>query len=67
MLVNILFISSSGHRLNTKIHVGTPLLAWQNSKKSSIRRSFQIYGLFGGKKEKNENSDDTSSKVSKLG
>ncbi|KAH7671837.1 Nucleoid-associated protein YbaB/EbfC family protein [Dioscorea alata] len=57
------------HRLNIRrsFHVGTPSLAWQNSKKSSIRRSFQIYGLFGGKKEKNENSDDTSSKAGFLG
>ncbi|KAM0933841.1 putative nucleoid-associated protein YbaB/EbfC family [Dioscorea sansibarensis] len=56
-----------GHRLNAKFHVGTPLLAWPNSKKYSVRRSFQIYGLFGGKKEKNENSDDTTSKAGFLG
>ncbi|KAK9280535.1 hypothetical protein L1049_014227 [Liquidambar formosana] len=46
-------------RANT---VGSLILLWPGSKNGKTRRSLRLYGLFGGKKENNDNSDDTPSK-----
>ncbi|KAG0491303.1 hypothetical protein HPP92_004255 [Vanilla planifolia] len=42
-------------------------LSWSYSKRSRRRSSLQMYGLFGGKKDKTDNGDDMPSKAGILG
>ncbi|XP_020572685.1 nucleoid-associated protein At2g24020, chloroplastic-like [Phalaenopsis equestris] len=42
-------------------------LSWSYIRKTHRSRSLQLYGLFGGKKDKSENSDDAPSKAGILG
>ena len=37
-----------------------------STRKRASYRSFRVYSLFGGKKDKDENSDEAPSKVRKL-
>lgn len=43
--------------------VGPPIASWPGSTIGKTRRSLRIHGLFGGKKENNDNGDDAPSKV----
>uniref|UniRef100_A0A5B7A107 Nucleoid-associated protein n=1 Tax=Davidia involucrata TaxID=16924 RepID=A0A5B7A107_DAVIN len=47
--------------------VGPPILSWPGSKVVRTRRSLRVHGLFGGKKESNDKSDDAPSKAGILG
>ncbi|THG11753.1 hypothetical protein TEA_002223 [Camellia sinensis var. sinensis] len=42
--------------------VGPPIASWPGSTIGKTRRSLRIHGLFGGKKENNDNGDDAPSK-----
>ncbi|XP_010927959.1 nucleoid-associated protein At2g24020, chloroplastic [Elaeis guineensis] len=46
---------------------GAPILSWPLNKRTHLLKSLRVYGLFGGKKEKSENSDDAPSKPGILG
>jgi len=46
---------------------GPSIFSWPSRKTGKTPRSLRMYGLFGGKKENNENSDDASSKAGILG
>ncbi|CAK9149542.1 unnamed protein product [Ilex paraguariensis] len=57
-------ISISSCKLNPYANpVGPPILSWQSRKFGKTRRSLHVHGLFGGKEENNDKSDDASSKV----
>lgn len=55
--------SSSGHKFNTNC---VPCLYWPSSTREHKMKSLRVYGLFGGKKDKGENTNDASSKVGVL-
>ncbi|XP_057957113.1 nucleoid-associated protein At4g30620, chloroplastic-like [Malania oleifera] len=44
-----------------------PVLSWSSSKVEKTRRSLCVNGLFGGKKDNNEKSDNTTQKAGILG
>ncbi|XP_010912173.1 nucleoid-associated protein At2g24020, chloroplastic-like [Elaeis guineensis] len=52
------------HKLDAN---GVPILSWPISKRTHTLKSLRVYGLFGGKKEKSENSDDPPSKPGMFG
>ncbi|KAG1327536.1 nucleoid-associated protein, chloroplastic [Cocos nucifera] len=52
------------HKLDAN---GAPILSWPISKRTHTLKSLRVYGLFGGKKEKSENSDDPPSKPGMFG
>ncbi|KAL3844431.1 hypothetical protein ACJIZ3_001834 [Penstemon smallii] len=47
--------------------VGLPVLSWQRSQNGRGRRSLQVHGLFGGKKDNDNKNDDSSSKAGIFG
>ncbi|KAL7001763.1 Nucleoid-associated protein, chloroplastic [Sarracenia purpurea var. burkii] len=47
--------------------VGPPIVSWPAGKIGKTQRSFRIHGLFGGKKENDEKSDDAPSKTGIFG
>ncbi|KAI7987197.1 Nucleoid-associated protein [Camellia lanceoleosa] len=47
--------------------VGPPIASWPGSKIGKTRRCVRIHGLFGGKKENNDNGDDAPSKAGIFG
>ncbi|XP_059641729.1 nucleoid-associated protein At4g30620, chloroplastic-like [Cornus florida] len=55
-------------KLNAKANtVGLSVLSWPGSKTAKTHRSLCVHGLFGGKKESNDKSDDSPSKAGILG
>ncbi|KAK6927649.1 Nucleoid-associated protein YbaB/EbfC family [Dillenia turbinata] len=64
--------SRQAQRLTRKVNTGVdpssvPVLTWQSSKAGRKTRSLQVCALFGGKKDSNEKSEDSSSKAGILG
>ncbi|WOK95051.1 nucleoid-associated protein [Canna indica] len=55
---------SSCHILNENF---SPCLAWPYGRREHKMKSFRIYSLFGGKKDKNESTGDGQSKAGILG
>ncbi|XAR69985.1 hypothetical protein NMG60_11001785 [Bertholletia excelsa] len=53
--------------LNPYPNSGFAMISWPGNMTAKPRRSFHIYGLFGGKKENNEKSDDAPSKGGMFG
>ncbi|GAV83207.1 YbaB_DNA_bd domain-containing protein [Cephalotus follicularis] len=59
---------SLGYRNLNANPVGKQIIYWSGSKNfGNIKRPFRVYGLFGGKKDNNEKSDDAPSKAGILG
>ncbi|URD94535.1 hypothetical protein MUK42_28827 [Musa troglodytarum] len=56
--------SLSRHKFNTNC---VPCVYWPSSTREHKMKSLQVYGLFGGKKDKGENTNDASSKAGILG
>ncbi|KAA8521706.1 hypothetical protein F0562_012379 [Nyssa sinensis] len=52
---------------NSSFSFCPPILSWTGSKIVKTRRSLCVHGLFGGKKESSDKSDDASSKAGILG
>ncbi|XP_009398649.3 nucleoid-associated protein At4g30620, chloroplastic isoform X1 [Musa acuminata AAA Group] len=52
------------HKFNTNC---VPCLYWPSSTREHKMKSLRVYGLFGGKKDKGENTNDASSKAGILG
>ncbi|XP_020265770.1 nucleoid-associated protein At2g24020, chloroplastic isoform X1 [Asparagus officinalis] len=56
--------SSSASSCQLKV---TPSSLWTYNKRAHMRKPLQVFSLFGGKKEKSENSDDTPQKAGIFG
>ncbi|KAI0502682.1 hypothetical protein KFK09_017639 [Dendrobium nobile] len=60
--------SSLCHSFNIKSNESIEQsFSWSYIRKAHRRKSLQLYGLFGGKKDKSENTDDVPSKAGILG
>ncbi|CAA2989349.1 nucleoid-associated protein At2g24020, chloroplastic-like isoform X2 [Olea europaea var. sylvestris] len=58
----------SSCKLNQSINpIAIPSLSWPGSQTGKARRSLHVHGLFGGKKDNNDKSDDGSSKAGIMG
>jgi hypothetical protein len=57
-----MFLICCSGRINVEGAFCLPCSTW----KRASNRSFRVYSLFGGKKEKDENGDEAPSKVRKL-
>ncbi|KAL2897616.1 hypothetical protein RDABS01_039399 [Bienertia sinuspersici] len=68
----LIFLACKDLNLIGKLHrqaksVGRPCLVWTRCKPGKSLRSVRVYGLFGGKKENNDKSDDSQSKAGIFG